>query len=46
MGGKDKTVLLSLTQPMKDSGQLSFWVERWTSKGPFNFRVRVGIIKN
>lgn len=39
MGGKDKTVLLSLTQPMKNSGQLSFWAERWTSNGPFNFRM-------
>ena len=39
MGGKDKAVLLTLTEELKNGGQLGFWAERWTSKGPFDFRV-------
>lgn len=39
MGGKDKAVLLTLAQTLKETGQLSFWAERWTSNGPFDFRV-------
>lgn len=39
MGGKDKAATLVLDSALKTTGQLSFWAERWTSNGPFDFRV-------
>lgn len=38
-GGKDRVVVLTLNQALPDESQLSFWAERWTAKGPFEFRI-------
>ena len=39
MGGKQRSVLLSFAQPLKEESVLSFWMERWTKAAPFNFRL-------
>ena len=38
-GGAERTVKLSLPEPLKDVAQLTFWVQRWTANG--NFRLQV-----
>ncbi|MFT5301626.1 MAG: sialidase-1 [Mariniblastus sp.] len=38
-GGVESVIELSIDDSIKTDGQLNFWAERWTSRGPFRFRV-------
>lgn len=38
-GGQHRTVRLQFEKACASEGQLSFWVERWTANGGFDFRV-------
>lgn len=40
-GGKDHECVLSFDESMSKGGELKFWAERWSSKGPFEFRIDV-----
>ncbi|MCB1131165.1 MAG: hypothetical protein KDN05_08550, partial [Verrucomicrobiae bacterium] len=39
VGGGEKSMELRLPQPLAKPGRLTFWAERWTSRGPFVFRI-------
>ena len=39
VGGAAQSVELELAQDMNKPGRLSLWAERWTSRGPFEFRI-------
>lgn len=39
LGGENHSVELKLDQVSKEAMVLSFWAERWTSRGPFQFRI-------
>jgi len=39
VGGGSQQLVLELPGALEKPGRLSFWAERWTSKGPFEFRV-------
>ena len=38
-GGKKTSVILKIADGVDTSGVLSFWVERWTIRKPFSFRI-------
>ena len=38
-GGNGASVELDITDDIEAGGLLSFWAERWTSRGPFSFRI-------
>ncbi len=40
-GGKRTVVELELARRGMEVGEIRFWAERWTSKGPFEFQVEV-----
>lgn len=37
--GADGWAVLELAEPMAKASRMSFWSERWTSRGPFEFRI-------
>ena len=37
MGGKDKSVTISLEKPLTKETPCDFWAERWTRRAPFEF---------
>jgi sialidase-1 len=37
LGGEERSVELTLAEPLATPGRLGFWSERWTSKPPFAF---------
>lgn len=37
LGGKDKSVTLTLAKPLDKETPCDFWAERWTARGPFEF---------
>ena len=39
MGGEKQEFVLELREKIKDKVILSFWAERWTSRGPFSLRI-------
>ncbi len=43
MGGDDRTIELSLNDATRGGEVLSFDVERWTSRGPFHYRIEARI---
>ncbi|MEZ6106681.1 MAG: hypothetical protein R3B96_11330 [Pirellulaceae bacterium] len=38
-GGEQTVVELELSDEVDRTGDLRFWAERWTSRGPFEFRI-------
>ncbi|MCP5538473.1 MAG: exo-alpha-sialidase [Akkermansiaceae bacterium] len=38
-GGKKKRLSLALPEPTQGPSMLTFWAERWTARGPFEFTV-------
>ncbi len=38
-GGPTSSVILSLADHIKRTGDLTFWAERWTRRTPFSFRI-------
>ncbi len=39
LGGQNHQIRLVLPAALQEVAQLSFWLQRWTSKGPFDFRL-------
>ena len=37
LGGKDKSVTITLEKPLTKETPCDFWAERWTSRAPFDF---------
>lgn len=38
-GGKESILTITFSKGVDTSGELSFWVERWTRRNPFTFRI-------
>jgi sialidase-1 len=41
--GAEGWVVLELAEPTNVASRLSFWSERWTSRGPFEFRIEASV---
>ena len=39
LGGEKKTVRLNLSAPLSQDTLMAFWMQRWTKRAPFEFRV-------